>query len=75
MTVRYRIEKFTKIYDIGSIARVYDDLSEAIKALLKINQFDKMEIELGKELVISMESDEIPLDIKQIEKKIKEYLL
>jgi hypothetical protein len=181
LTVRYRIERFTKIYDIGSIARVYDDLSEARKALvtplfpsdevyitdwrahnigetntfpekgkyltargefvrsksekiladmfekfdipyvyepqialpngknlypdfallnvrtrktiywehfglitdgdyarhalLKINQFDKMGIEVGKELVISMESDEIPLDIKQIEKKIKEYLL
>ena len=75
LTVRYRIERFTKIYDIGSIARVYDDLSEARHALLKINQFDKMGIEVGKELVISMESDEIPLDIKQIEKKIKEYLL
>ncbi len=181
LTVRYRIERFTKIYDIGSIARVYDDLSEARKALvtplipsdeayitewrehnvggantfpkegkyltargelvrsksekiladlfekfdipyvyepqiilpngkslypdfallnvrtrktvywehfglitdgdyashalLKVNQFDKMGIEVGKELVISMESDEIPLDIKQIEKKIKEYLL
>ena len=34
-----------------------------------------MGIEVGKELVIFMESDEIPLDIKQIEKKIKEYLL
>lgn len=181
LTMRYRIEKFTKIYDIGSIARVYDNLSEARKALvtplipsdeayitewrvlhvggtntfpeegkyltargelvrsksekiladmfekfdipyvyesqivlpngkclypdfallnmrtrktiywehfglitdgdyarhalLKINQFDKMGIEVGKELVISMESNEIPLDIKQIEKKIKEYLL
>ena len=181
LTVRYRIERFTKIYDIGSIARVYDDLSEARKvlvtplipsdeeyitdwrarivggantfpeegkyltargelvrsksekiladmfekfnipyiyepqivlpngkclypdfallnvrtrktiywehfglivdgeysrhALLKINQFDKIGIEVGKELVITMESDDIPLDIKQIEKKIKEYLL
>ena len=34
LTVRYRIERFTKIYDIGSIARVYDDLSEARKALV-----------------------------------------
>ncbi len=180
-TARYRIERFTKLYDIGSIERVYDNLSEARKALvtpmipsdesyiaewrvrniggantfpeegkyptargelvrsksekiladmfekfgvpysyepqivlpngksiypdfallnvrirktiywehlglitdgdyasralLKINQYDKIGIEVGKELIVSMESDENPLDIKLIEKKIKEYLL
>ncbi len=35
LTVRYRIDRFIKIYDIDSIQMAYDGLSEARKALVK----------------------------------------
>ncbi len=47
----------------------------AQNALAKIDLYEQMGIEVGKNLIISMESERIMLDVKRIEKKIKEYLL
>ncbi|MCR5474252.1 MAG: hypothetical protein K6F28_03505 [Lachnospiraceae bacterium] len=47
----------------------------AQNALTKINLYEQMGIEVGKNLIITMESERMLLDIKRIEKKIREYLL
>ncbi len=47
----------------------------ASKNLEKINQYEERGIILGDNLLISMESEESPLNVKLIEKKIQRYLI
>ncbi len=47
----------------------------AQKALTKISLYEQMGIEIGDNLIISMESEKIPLDVIRIEKKIRDYML
>ncbi|MCR5671884.1 MAG: hypothetical protein K6G10_12835 [Butyrivibrio sp.] len=47
----------------------------ATKALKKLEAYEKSGLRLGDSLLFSMESENMPLDVKEIEKKIKELLL
>ena len=47
----------------------------AEKALRKMDMYEKNGICIGEDLLFSMEAEDSPLDIKQIEAKIKRYLL
>ena len=47
----------------------------AKNALSKLNLYDQAGIDIGKDLLISMESPKIPLNLKHVEKKIREYLI
>ena len=47
----------------------------ASKNLAKINLYEKNEYELGNNLIITIESEATPLDVKMVEKKIMEYCL
>ncbi len=51
------------------------DEEYAIKTLKKISLYEKSGIPVGDELLFSMESPSMPLDVSMIEEKIKEYLL
>ena len=50
------------------------DPDYAIKTLKKLCIYEKNGLKIGEDLLFSMESEEMPLDIKQIEIKIKEHL-
>ena len=47
----------------------------AKNALLKLHIYEQAGIGIGKDMIISMESVKIPLNLKYVEKKIKEYLI
>ena len=47
----------------------------AKNAFSKLNIYEQAGIDIGKDLIISMESAKIPLNMKLLEKKIREYLL
>lgn len=47
----------------------------AQKALTKISLYEQVGIVVGENLIISMESERIPLDVMRIEKKIRDYML
>ncbi len=47
----------------------------AKNALSKLNSYEQAGFELGNDLIISIETIQKPLDIKQIREKIKRYLL
>lgn len=52
-----------------------DDEYYATKNLEKLYLYDKSEFVLGENLLLSMETNEMPIDIKTIKGKIKKYLL
>lgn len=52
-----------------------DDERYASRNWAKIYEYEKVGIELGNNLIISIESDTMPLNIKQIESRIKRMLL
>ena len=54
---------------------IITDGEYATRTLSKLNAYEKNGLEVGRNLLYSMESESIPLDIKQIEKKIKHHLL
>ncbi|MCR4741182.1 MAG: hypothetical protein K5886_13100 [Lachnospiraceae bacterium] len=47
----------------------------ARKNLQKLNKYERSGLEIGKNLVFSMESETEPLNVKEVEKKIKRYCL
>jgi hypothetical protein len=54
---------------------IISDPDYSVKAFEKLRLYEKSGLELGSELLISMESDTAPLDVKQIEIKIRKNLL
>lgn len=46
----------------------------AIKSLKKLSLYEQNGLYVGKKLIVSMESETMPLDVKIIEKKIRTYL-
>ncbi|MBR5953238.1 MAG: hypothetical protein IKZ85_08190 [Pseudobutyrivibrio sp.] len=51
------------------------DIEYATKNFKKIQGYEKNGYLLGRDLIITMESAEAPIDVKLVEKKIKEFLL
>ncbi len=47
----------------------------AVRALRKLMLYEKNGMMIGKNLLYSLESNEMPLDIKKLEKKVREYLM
>ena len=47
----------------------------AVKNFSKIMLYEKNGLYLGDQLLLSMESEKMPMDVKAIEEKIKKYLL
>lgn len=52
-----------------------NDGEYASKSLKKLDLYEKNGLYAGRDILFSIESAEIPLDIKQIEKKLKEYII
>ena len=52
-----------------------NDGKYASKSLKKLDIYEKNGLYVGKDILFSVESTDIPLDIKQIEKKLKEYVI
>ncbi|MCR4999092.1 MAG: hypothetical protein K6A05_04540 [Lachnospiraceae bacterium] len=51
------------------------DGTYASKAMQKIHAYDEGGLIVGENLLFSMESEEIPLDVRRVEEKIEKYLL
>lgn len=54
---------------------IVSDMEYATKNFIKIQNYEKNGYLLGKDLIITMESSDIPMNIKLVEQKIKEFLL
>ncbi|MCR5417075.1 MAG: hypothetical protein K6E79_09790 [Pseudobutyrivibrio sp.] len=54
---------------------IVSDIEYATKNFKKIQGYEKNDYLLGRDLIITMESAEAPIDVKLVEKKIKEFLL
>ncbi|MBE5844588.1 MAG: hypothetical protein E7302_10575 [Butyrivibrio sp.] len=51
------------------------DMEYALKNMQKLYAYEKSGFEVGKDIIISMESSTMPLDMKVVERKVREYLL
>ena len=54
---------------------IVSDIEYATKNFKKIQNYEKHGYLLGKNLITTMESEDIPIDVKLVERKIKEFLL
>lgn len=54
---------------------IVSDADYAVKNFKKLQAYDKNGYSLCKNLIITMESSDIPLDINSVEKRIREYLM
>lgn len=54
---------------------IVSDIEYATKNFKKIQGYEKNDYLLGRDLIITMESAKAPIDVKLVEKKIKEFLL
>lgn len=54
---------------------IVSDIEYATKNFKKIQDYEKNGHLLGKDLITTMESVEVPIDVKLVEEKIKEFLL
>ena len=54
---------------------IVSDMEYATKNFIKIQNYEKNGYLLGKDLITTMESTDLPIDIKLVEQKIKEFLL
>jgi hypothetical protein len=52
-----------------------DDPDYTNDAILKIRNYERSGILIGNQLLISMESSKIPLNVQDIERMIRQYLL
>jgi hypothetical protein len=52
-----------------------DTADYAVRNLNKVAHYEEAGYMVGQELIITMESENIPLNIKMVEKKINDYLL
>lgn len=63
-----------KTYYWEHLGLISDD-SYSSKALLKIYAYEKEDIILGENFIISMETPDAPLDVKRIKEKVEKYLM
>ncbi|SDI74616.1 hypothetical protein SAMN05421493_1266 [Pseudobutyrivibrio sp. 49] len=54
---------------------IVSDMEYATKNFIKIQNYEKNGYLLGKDLITTMESTDLPIDIKLVEQKIREFLL
>lgn len=54
---------------------VVNDVEYASKSFKKLDIYEKNGLYVGRDILFSVESADVPLDIRQIEKKLKEYLI
>ena len=54
---------------------IVSDLEYASKNFMKIQQYEKKGYMVGRDLICTMESVDMPLEVKNVKKKIKEFLL
>ncbi len=54
---------------------IVSDIEYASKNFKKIQGYEKNGYLLGRDLIITMESSDVPIDVKLVEEKIKEFLL
>ena len=54
---------------------IVSDMEYATKNFVKMQNYEKNGYLLGKDLITTMESTDMPIDIKLVEQKIKEFLL
>lgn len=54
---------------------IVSDLEYASKNFMKIQQYEKNGYMVGRDLICTMESVDMPLEVKNVEQKIKEFLL
>ena len=71
VTLNIRTRKTIYWEHLGIVA----DIEYATKNFKKIQGYEKKGYLLGRDLIITMESAEAPIDVKLVEKKIKEFLL
>ncbi len=51
------------------------DMEYSLKNMQKLYAYEKSGLEVGQDIIISMESSNLPLDIKVVESKVRKYLL
>ena len=54
---------------------IVSDMEYAVKNFKKLQTYEKNGYLLGRDLVTTMESSDLPIDVKLVEEKIKEFLL
>lgn len=83
-----RIQKFISLYDIKEFLNtrtrkniywehlgILSDMDYASKNFKKIHSYEKNGYLQGRDLIITMESSDAPIDVRLVEEKIREFLL